>query len=68
MKSNLDKRTRAQLAKKHACYILITCDQAEMDGNMHVEMTYEGDPNLAACMLQGAQSILEEEVNECCLA
>jgi hypothetical protein len=68
MKSNIDKRTRDQLAKKHSCYILITCDEAAEDGNMEVNMTYEGDPILAACMLEGAQSLLDDQVLESCHA
>jgi hypothetical protein len=61
MQKKIDKEIKDKLAKKHACYILITCDSPVMDGRMHVEMSYEGDPILAAYLLQGAQNILEEE-------
>jgi len=60
MKGNIDKDIRDKLASKHACYVLITCDTPTEDGNMNVEMAYEGDPVLAAYLLQGAQSYLEE--------
>ena len=40
---------------------MITCDQPEDNGQMQVEMTYEGDPVLAAYLLQGAQSFMDEE-------
>lgn len=49
------------LAKNHACYVLITCDEPTEDGNMQVEMTYEGDATLAAYLLQGAQSFIDEQ-------
>lgn len=60
MKFNKQKRLRDTLAKNHACYVLITCDEPTDDGNMQVQMTYEGDAALAAYLLQGAQSIIDE--------
>lgn len=51
---------RETLAKKHPCFVLITCDPPTETGNMNVEMSFEGDPALAALMLRGAQSYLEE--------
>lgn len=64
MKSNKQKQLRDTLSKNHACYVLITCDEPTDDGNMKVEMTYEGDVNLAAYLLQGAQSIIDEKGDE----
>jgi hypothetical protein len=64
MKRRLDKKIADHLAKNHTCYILITCNAAAADGNMQVEMTYEGDPALAACLLEGAQNMLDEQVQE----
>lgn len=63
MKCNLDKKIADALAKKHKCYILITCDHAEANGNMQIKMTYEGDPILAACLLEGAQNMIDEQVS-----
>lgn len=60
MKSNRQKRIHDTLSKNHACYVLITCDEPTDDGNMQVQMTYEGDADLAAYLLQGAQSIIDE--------
>jgi hypothetical protein len=59
-KKNL-KAIQDELAKEYACYVLITCDSATKDGKMQVEMSYEGDPTLAAYLLQGAQDFLENE-------
>lgn len=60
MKGKIDKDIRDKLARRHACYVLITCDNPSEDGKMNVEMNYDGDPMLAAYLLQGAQSYLED--------
>jgi hypothetical protein len=64
MKPDIDKNIKQRLAKNHACYVLITCDEPEEDGNMQVEMSYEGDPTLAAYLLQGAQNFIDEQQHE----
>ena len=64
MKADKQKRLRDSLSKNHACYVLITCDEPNADGNMQVEMTYEGDATLAAYLLQGAQTIIDEKEDE----
>jgi len=64
MKRSLDKKITSHLAKNHTCYILITCDEAQGDGKMEVKMTYEGDPTLAAYLLEGAQNMIDEQVSE----
>jgi hypothetical protein len=63
------KRISQTLLKKHVCYVLITCAEPSEDGNMQVEMTYEGDAVLASYILQGAQIQIdahEENINEIC--
>ena len=64
MKPDVDKRIKERLAKNHTCYVLITCDEPADDGQLQVEMTYEGDPTLAAYLLQGAQSYMDEQSTE----
>lgn len=61
MIKQIDKDIRDKLAKKHACYVLVTCDQPSDDGKMNVEMSYEGDPALASFLLQGAQEYFETQ-------
>lgn len=51
---------KEKLSRRYACYVLVTCDRPGEDGGMNVEMSYEGDPTLAAYLLQGAQSYIEE--------
>lgn len=52
---------KASLAKKHACYVLITCSRPTANGKLHVDMSYQGDPFLASMMLQNAQNIIAED-------
>lgn len=55
---------KRKLAENHACYVLVTCKPATEGGEMQVEMCYEGDPTLAAYLLEGAQSYLDQEDEE----
>lgn len=52
------------LGKSNSCYVLITCGDLTEDGQMQVEMTYQGDPTLASYLLQGAQMYMEQEEEE----
>ena len=52
------------LAKQHACFVLITCGSPNHEGKMEVEMMYEGDPSLAAYLIESAQNFIEEEPTE----
>ena len=65
MQRRMQKGVGGPLAKKPICYVLITCDAPSEDGNMNVQMSYEGDATLAAFLLQGAQWFMDEqEVND----
>ena len=59
------KSSRAHLQealdKNPSCYVLITCGQPSEDGQMQVEMTYQGDTSLASYLVQGAQFYLDQE-------
>ncbi len=54
------KSIKARLEKNHSCYVLLTCDDKE-NGQKEVKMSYKGDPVLALYMLDGAQSIIDED-------
>lgn len=64
MKKNEREQYTKTLASEHTCYVLITCGKPGDDGNMDVEMSYEGDPALVAYLIHGAQNILEEQSEE----
>jgi hypothetical protein len=48
------------LKKNNACFVLITCQEPNKEGKMHVEMTYEGDACLAAYLIESAQIFINE--------
>lgn len=48
------------LSENHPCYVLITCGKPKLNGQIEVEMTFGGDPVLAAYLVQSASSIMEE--------
>lgn len=50
--------------KAHAGYILITCGHPEKSGQMKVEMTYGGSKDLVNMLLDGAQELLDEAIEE----
>jgi hypothetical protein len=60
MNGRVSERLRKELAKDHTAYVLITCSEPNKAGSMNVEMNYDGDPVLAAYLLQSAQSYLDD--------
>lgn len=61
MEQDSHRRVERVLGKKHACYVLITCDHPLPNGQMQVEMTYCGDEVLASYLLDGARHHLDSE-------
>lgn len=50
---------REILRENNVCYVLITCTEPTDDGKMEVEMTYDGDPMLAAYLIESAHDLIE---------
>lgn len=44
-----------------ACYVLITCSTPSSDGRMEVEMSFEGDEDLAAYLVQNAAQVFDAQ-------
>ncbi len=57
---NVEKEIKKAADKKCACYVLITCTEPGLDGNMEVEMNYEGDESLAAFLVDNASQIFDD--------
>jgi hypothetical protein len=57
--NKLHMQVHKTLTNKNACYILITCGRPSDEGKMEVEMTYEGEPSLAAYLIESAHHLLE---------
>jgi hypothetical protein len=51
------------LSENNTCYVLITCSEASKDGKMEVEMSYSGDPILAAYLVESAQTIIDTDIS-----
>lgn len=64
MKENTRSRFEETLSKKHACYILITCDKPNGNDQMHVEMSHAGDIELVSYLLQGAQDVVDQQLED----
>lgn len=61
MNRSCRKDLKDVLDKNSACYVLITCGEPKENGDIEVEMTYQGDAVLASYLLQGAQSFMDQE-------
>lgn len=58
------KHLKGVLKKDPSCYVLISCSQQSREGQMNVEMTYQGDIRLVAYLLHDAQGIIEDKCEE----
>lgn len=62
---NKIEKMKKKLHENCACYVLITCSQPNKEGNMNVEMSYEGDESLAAFLVENANQVFEcQEMRE----
>jgi hypothetical protein len=50
-----------KILKDHAGYVLVTCRPTDKRGKMEVELSFEGDPDLASYLVDGAQGYFENE-------
>lgn len=57
------KSIKNVLSKNHACYVLITCSDPSKDGKMQVEFNYSGDECLAAYLMEEAQNVIDNKIN-----
>ncbi|CDR33832.1 hypothetical protein [Criblamydia sequanensis] len=64
MEKDFHEKYRKMLDGKHACYVIITCDEPDDVGRMNVNFSFDGDPALAAFLIDGAKNHLEEENEE----
>jgi hypothetical protein len=55
------ERIKHTLAKKHLCYVLITCSRPSHEGQMEVEMNFEGDVDLASLMVDNASQVFHDK-------
>lgn len=53
------KELKNALGDDVACYVLITCTNPDSNGNMDVDLIYEGDRDLASYLIKSAQGALD---------
>jgi hypothetical protein len=56
------EKIKKTLGENHTCYVLITCNESAVDGEMQVQMDYEGDESLAAFLVDNAGQIFDERL------
>ncbi len=61
--AKVEKGFEKALSEECACYVLITCTEPNADGNMEVEMNYEGDEILAAFLVENASQVFDDRIN-----
>lgn len=54
----------AKKLKEVEGYVLITCSKPNAQGEMMVEMNHEGDDNLIAYLLESAQMMMNQTIEE----
>lgn len=59
----MSKVVNVEMSEKCACYVLITCSEPSADGNMNVELQYEGDECLASFLIENASQVFDDRKN-----
>ncbi len=53
---------KKSLKEQCACYVLITCSTPSDDGKMEVEMSFEGEEDLAALLVENASQVFDTRI------
>ncbi|MFA5250506.1 MAG: hypothetical protein WC371_03770 [Parachlamydiales bacterium] len=57
----LEKDLKDFLTRKYQAFVLVTCSEENDKGEMQVELSYDGDEDLVAYLLQGAAQVFDGE-------
>ena len=59
----IDKeQIKKTLKEQCVCYVLITCSSPSNDGKMEVEMSFEGEEDLAALLVENAAQVFDARI------
>ena len=58
---NFHEQVRTLLCEDHVGYVLVTCRKTKQAGKLEVEVSYDGDPDLACYLVEGAQGYFQHE-------
>jgi len=47
--------------RKQSCWVLISCGEPDAEGDMPVELYYEGETELACFLLENAKEVLDRQ-------
>lgn len=61
-KHSSHQKLKNDLKKNKAGYVLITCSEPSSEGNMEIEMSYDGDEVLASYLIDSAQEFFDTNV------
>ena len=61
-KGSIPDRVNRAFFRRNICYVLLTCGEPNQNGEMDVEMTYEGDPYLVSYMIENAREMIERKL------
>lgn len=62
VKRQASRKLKQLLEGEHTCVVLITCGEPSEEGQMSVEMMYEGDSGLACYLLENAQEVIRQQL------
>lgn len=62
-KKGIDYQKASLKSEGKSCSVLITCGHPSKDGHIEVEMSYEGDPALAAYLVESAQNMIDGTIS-----
>ena len=58
---HLFQKIKNYLAENNFCYVLLTCSEPSEEGNMQVEMDFEGDEDLASYLLESSREVFKRK-------
>ena len=54
-------RVKKSLGTHCACCVLITCSEPNAEGNMEIEMSFDGEESLAAFLVENASQVFDQK-------
>ena len=57
-KQHTFEKIKEYLAENNLCYVLLTCSRPSEEGEMQMEMSYEGEDHVASYLIESAHEII----------
>ena len=62
--SCVQEQIKEILGDDNQCYVLMTCKKPSDQGELQVELAYEGDAYLASYLVESAQHFFDEQIQQ----